>query len=249
MRKTLKKFLTLTLTAVMLCSICAGFSGCINGRKIKTEYFVCREYSDRVAIDVLTDLGKEQEILIFPEKIKGKKVTLHMENARYLDGSSSYSRFASDKLKKLYLMRVTRTPFEKNGLPNLQEIYAIGASESNNVSLSGSGSQWYGYVPNVYDKVFQNEYLKFFTANVGYFYNYLDSPNNNYYWIDNYTYGGKITFQPPPPERQGYTFSGWYKEAACMNAWDFDKDTLPQLLTNADGETIYQETKLYAKWS
>ncbi|RPH33071.1 MAG: T9SS C-terminal target domain-containing protein [Bacteroidales bacterium] len=42
---------------------------------------------------------------------------------------------------------------------------------------------------------------------------------------------------PIAPERTGYTFGGWYKEAACTNAWDFATDR------------VTANTTLYAKWT
>ena len=29
---------------------------------------------------------------------------------------------------------------------------------------------------------------------------------------------------PEPPTREGYTFTGWYKDFACNEAWDFETD-------------------------
>lgn len=43
--------------------------------------------------------------------------------------------------------------------------------------------------------------------------------------------------KPAAPVKEGYTFAGWYKEEACSNIWDFDKD-------KADTDII-----LYAKWN
>ncbi len=95
-------------------------------------------------------------------------------------------------------------------------------------------------------------YYAFDRANVSYFYNYETEENNGYYWIDDWDYGGKIEFTPPEPEREGYTFGGWYKEPECINKWDFETDVLPEERTeiNEEGEeeVVYQETKLYAKW-
>ena len=42
---------------------------------------------------------------------------------------------------------------------------------------------------------------------------------------------------PANPVREGYTFSGWYKEAACTNAWNFATDVVTAPIT------------LYAKWT
>lgn len=48
--------------------------------------------------------------------------------------------------------------------------------------------------------------------------------------------GSKVT-KPADPTADGYRFDGWYKEAACVNAWRFDTDTVQADLT------------LYAKWT
>ena len=49
-------------------------------------------------------------------------------------------------------------------------------------------------------------------------------------------YEGKTAVAPADPSRSGYTFGGWYKEAACINAWDFSADIVTGNIT------------LYAKW-
>jgi uncharacterized repeat protein (TIGR02543 family) len=48
--------------------------------------------------------------------------------------------------------------------------------------------------------------------------------------------GSTIT-APAIPTRLGYAFAWWYKEAACVNAWDFSTDTVTSDIT------------LYAKWT
>lgn len=47
----------------------------------------------------------------------------------------------------------------------------------------------------------------------------------------------KTMVAPANPERAGFTFVGWYKDAACTQAWDFAKDVVTADMT------------LYAKWS
>ncbi|MEA5094181.1 MAG: InlB B-repeat-containing protein [Sedimentibacter saalensis] len=49
-------------------------------------------------------------------------------------------------------------------------------------------------------------------------------------------YGNLIT-KPAEPILAGYDFKGWYKEAECINAWDFAADTVTQNII------------LYAKWT
>ncbi len=48
--------------------------------------------------------------------------------------------------------------------------------------------------------------------------------------------GGKVN-KPADPLASGYSFGGWYKEAACTNAWNFNSDT------------VSGATTLYAKWT
>ena len=47
----------------------------------------------------------------------------------------------------------------------------------------------------------------------------------------------KTMVAPANPERSGYTFAGWHKDAACTQAWDFAKDVVTADMT------------LYAKWT
>ena len=49
--------------------------------------------------------------------------------------------------------------------------------------------------------------------------------------------GSTISEPTPAPTADGYTFGGWYKEAACTNAWNFTADT------------VTANTTLYAKWT
>ena len=104
-----------------------------------------------------------------------------------------------------------------------------------------------------------------YIANVSYLYNYEEAPSDGYYWVDNYD-SSLIEYIPPEPIREGYEFAGWYKEAECINKWDFSKDKTSDLYRRYyepdenDSEEYkkeyyeyisthtYVETKLYAKW-
>ncbi|MBR3316504.1 MAG: InlB B-repeat-containing protein [Atopobiaceae bacterium] len=48
---------------------------------------------------------------------------------------------------------------------------------------------------------------------------------------------GSTVTKPDDLTADGYTFGGWYKEAGCANAWNFDSDTASTAMT------------LYAKWT
>ena len=69
----------------------------------------------------------------------------------------------------------------------------------------------------------------------------MNYDGNNYYYIDYYECGEKIMYIPPEPQRDGYSFVGWFKESGCLNRWDFEVDAL-QITEEM------QEIKLFAKW-
>ena len=47
---------------------------------------------------------------------------------------------------------------------------------------------------------------------------------------------GQLKETPEPPTREGYSFTGWYKDPACDMLWDMEKDTVDADMT------------LYAVW-
>lgn len=47
---------------------------------------------------------------------------------------------------------------------------------------------------------------------------------------------GEFLVLPEPPTREGYVFTGWYKDRACFDPWNMDTDTIQSELT------------LYAGW-
>ena len=55
--------------------------------------------------------------------------------------------------------------------------------------------------------------------------------------LTNVAAGSKISAPSPAPSATGYDFGGWYKEAACTNAWNFGSDVVNETMT------------LYAKWT
>lgn len=111
------------------------------------------------------------------------------------------------------------------------------------VKADENDSRYADYTENVENNYMEisrdKQLIKMHMANTAYMFNYDDAPNGNYFFINNFESGGVIEDSPYYPERSGYTFGGWYKEAECLNEWDFSSDTL-------DAEAL--ETRLYAKW-
>ena len=84
-------------------------------------------------------------------------------------------------------------------------------------------------------------------ANISYFFNYDDSPNENYFFIDIVEESSKLTKPPYDPKREGHTFAGWYKDEACTEIFDFDNDIV-EIKFDEEGNRIYEEICLYAGW-
>ena len=63
-----------------------------------------------------------------------------------------------------------------------------------------------------------------------------DSTSSNYA-TQTVVHSRKATQPSPEPVRTGYTFKGWYKEAACISLWNFNADVVTGDIT------------LYARWA
>ena len=99
------------------------------------------------------------------------------------------------------------------------------------------------------------EYCNFLRpANVEFHWNYENSPQEDYYWIDDIEDGELIEEIPPTPEREGYIFGGWYTEKECLSEFNFGT---PISKMKLDWEKVFllednipdnYVTCLYAKW-
>jgi hypothetical protein len=103
---------------------------------------------------------------------------------------------------------------------------------------------------NPFRKIDLKEQSNIYPANVAYFFNYEGNPNEGYFFVDWLGTTGRLTKPPYSPKREGYKFVGWYKEAECLNVWDFENDIAeePKTTFDKDGNIIFNEFRLYAKW-
>ena len=49
-------------------------------------------------------------------------------------------------------------------------------------------------------------------------------------------------------QKEGYEFIGWYKEQECLNKWNFESDIIAKKEYDNEGNYIFTETRIYAKW-
>lgn len=226
----------------------------------------------------LTDSGKEKDYLILPEKYKDKKIDrFGIEYPLFMAGRDFKDEFSSDILKKVFIDFKLKyhdfTNSSKNEDGNTYTFvlwYDYDWESINQYSPRISHAVIGNNLFDDYslDRPIQGEYYKRITnyiANVSYQYNYEVAPNDGYYWVDNYD-NALIEYIPPEPMRVGYKFGGWYKEAECINKWNFEKDKTGNVYEyyekpneHSSKEYIneyehyvnthtYFETKLYAKW-
>lgn len=238
----------LLISVVWLCGA-ELLSGCEVGLRLyENEYFIytINYDSNEIGILGLTDNGREQEYLIIPDIIDGKRVNyigchtgLEVSKIEEKYGDAKYAQIKSEKLKKVFItskISITRFIFDPEkpfvDCPKLEAVLYIFNDDE---CIFG-------------EDIYTSSFMSYHKANVSYFYNYEMSQNDGYYWIDNYAYGKKIEYIPKSPIRSGYTFDGWYRDPECINVWDFERDTLPEAQYDEGAMEIYQETKLYAKW-
>lgn len=196
-----------------------------------------------VCITGLSDLGKSKEIIIIPQYINGIKVKKI--------GTITGGDFESEVLKRIYVpceIEWCMISSDNFNHPLLERVIFISVHTPKTPMLV---SHWYinSYNHDEED-ILNNGSNHTFFCNVSYMYNYEGSPNQGYYWVDDYDYGEIIKYVPTNPNRTGYIFGGWYKEKECLNKWDFGVDLLPEPIYIDDNSdvTIYQETVLFAKW-
>jgi len=236
------------------------------------EYIVLTDDNDQDYVDILclSEEGENKKELVIPTEIDGLPV-------KALGYKSSYTcdcgRFYSDLLQKIFITENilinSNCMFYYNNDYN-DDLYKkiiyiptdIEKSDTNidnAVIALGPYSDLYFYSEDESKTIVMTD--KYYSyckrdANLQYNYNYDGSPNNGVYWLDDYD-NEIISYIPDVPERDGYSFIGWYKEAECINEWDFVNDTIPAKdITEEHLDTElymhitynYQKTELYAKW-
>lgn len=206
----------------------------------------------------LTEQGQQKKYVIVPSEIDG----INVRELNYCGGAWYYEgNLYSEQLEKIYLpygIKVYNLAF--NSCKKLKDLILFHIPDDTENIKYYYGTQNTYISSSLYDEEkfgFSNLFetyphsgwdydVKF--ANVSFMYNFDGSPYSGYYWIDDLDYGTRIEYVPENPERENYTFGGWYKESECVNEWNFETDTLPEQVLTDDGEQLYQETKLYAKW-
>ena len=256
----MKKKISIAIISVVcavLITTMGIMGGCVNHLEDEVVIgdFVCqiRKSFNTINLKNLSEEGKKKKYIVVPPELDGKKVEmLGYRNAIFSSGRSSWE---SENLEKLYINN--ENLFFLYGLfdncPKIKKFIIIKKQYDNRKDYlkldittymtSLEYQEEFGGDQGV--KYFPNGELRWRGADVSYYYNYEESPNNGYYWIDDVEDGELIEFIPEEPTREGYKFEGWYKEEDCINKWEFEKDRV----IKADNKEPYYENKLFAKWA
>jgi uncharacterized repeat protein (TIGR02543 family) len=194
------------------------------------EYFTYAKSGSSCIINELTEKGKEETHLIIPREIDGLEVKGFGFNGGLY--KSSWGGIDSKNLKKLYILA------SGEGYYNNTESF-VKSNQTVNIFLLNKSINFMSdyviiFLPDNNNPYLDSEKKYYLSPSLEYYYNYDNSPNLGVYFIDNYE-DTVIDFIPPNPVRWGYTFDGWYKDALCLEVFDFS-------------EVISEKVILYAKW-
>lgn len=242
-----KRLTVIGAAIVLMMSVLTGCGekyetdGCFVYEVVTTEngeYLTEDEYY--VRLRELSDYGKQQKYIIVPAELDGYPIK-EIGKPHLLAGL--YTQWESEVLEKIYFQGAYETgpsSFLSN-CPELEKILLIiGGFED-------MGFDKRSYFPHTESQISTSSSIDKQFANVTFRFNYEGSTNEGVWWIDDLD-NEKIEVIPPSPEREGYEFGGWYKEPGCINAWNFETDIVPAKEYTEDGEYVYKETCLYAKW-
>lgn len=192
-----------------------------------------------VAVVGLTYDGMNREVIDVPREIEGKPVRYIGRRVTKVNLMGvEYYHFESENLKKIYLPDTVRMIDSDvfDYLKRADELEIMLCSCHNTTIRDiGEFNRIYLYKTLYESGDFSGDYA---FANIVFMNNYSDEVNGGYYRLDNIGTGKTIP-EPPAPEREGYTFGGWYTEPECVTAWDFGDS--PRIEEGA-------EFRLYAKW-
>lgn len=249
MKKSLIIFLLILMLSIVGCNfdpfkpITSGdFIYTLNGNH--TDEGHCR-------IIGLSEEGKQKDVIIFPSVLDGYIVdglaadwALGRSSGEIIITNAEKIFIPSDYMIS-YLLN-----FELN--PNKDiNVYVTGFATLSSLNYYYCECENQEYIDwnqlfvteTAYNRFYSKngEIMKLEKANVVYY------VNKEAYFVDDCD-GTIVNVIPPIPYMEGYQFLGWYKEPECINEWDFESDIVDEKEYDEEGNYIFKETKIYAKW-
>lgn len=250
----MKRFLSLVLLSATLLGSLFLLSSCSSKTYNDIFYYSIKSDSSNggqkyIYISKLTKKGEALKTIYIPEYIDGFPVQKVGFNP--IMGSNS---FGSDNTERVYLPKTVKSAKVKTSSTG-KIIYLSSEANDDRKSFCNPYFEIYANFNPTQAEVSLNTY-----ANVVYFYNYDNSPNDGIYLLDDYD--NELILYPPQsfPVRSGYVFAGWYKEKECVNRWNFETNVVPpkqyvefeDVGSNGEPYTATNQvlvmTQLFAKW-
>lgn len=206
----------------------------------------------------LSSEGREKEVIVFPSIIDGYKVAGigaiggHGCNRGHRSGD-----FIITNTQKIYFTSSYSFDYNQHFGISFQLLSSDLKVDFYIPSLIEKNADYfYGNAENLYDGVYYGA-NKIYTN--GSFYDeyheeYELEQANVIYYVDNEVYfvddcdGTVVNVNPPTPYKEGYNFVGWYKDRGCVVEWDFENNKIPSKIYDVEGNYVYKETSIYAKW-
>lgn len=254
MKEKVSKSFIWIMSFTLIMTLLLGCTGCIfRDRNVKYEdgffeYIIVKENSgdseqsreEVVAIIGFTYSGMEQEVIDFPREIDGKPVRYIGYLSYNTLAMSYYYHLESDNLKKVYIHENIKSVYNEAFSSFSEKDYDLDIMicAPKTPELIFKEHYWGNFY--LYKSFFDSSQFgdNIYGANIVFMNNYSDEVNEGYYSLDNIEPGEKIP-EPTRPVRSGYEFVGWYTEAECVNAWNFDESPAIEEDT---------EFRLYAGW-
>ncbi len=221
-------------------------SACIDPYRDETnelvylDHFVVQLRADdgyAVIVDY-TELGMEQEILVVPAYVDG----LPVEQFGSQIGYYGYSKFKSENAKKIYFpytLKFFYRACSRRNMPLLEEsVFATGDAENFDrfsVKVSVAPSPFFELRNTESGVTYDGDHY-YYEPNLIYNFNYANSPNGKYYWIDRID-AESVYALPQAPSRESFEFAGWYTDENCTAEWNGEIVRLPETL------------EIYAGWN
>lgn len=257
--------LKILTVAVLLVSIIMSMAGCDAAGELFAGNFTAEFEYEGVKYKKLSMKGHEpyltavgltedceKEIVYVYDEVRGIPVTTTGLKA-YMSDQANFYNHKTDKIKRIYFpwsikRRAQGTVWDSS----LEYVFSPSTTQ-----IIDTYSLVNFVVPkSAYYTALETNYLgerlyhgtdNLTPANISFFFNYENNPNEGYFFIDLLEESGKLTKPPYDPKRTGYDFKGWYKEAEGINEWNFDTDIVT-IEYDENGKRIYEEICLYAKW-
>lgn len=207
----------------------SGLTSCVHRiETFSTDFFVfeLNHREKHATLTRLTELGKKQEILVFPSVVEDYLVKYIGKSPELpLLGEGMGALVLTDVQKKVYLPCSLGDRAWLTGTSEREIILLVAHPSSDLIESINRFSEAQLYYLDDMTKL-----------NTFFMFNFDSSENEGYYWMD-YINGSNPYIIPCNPVREGYTFDGWYYEAECFSLWD-----------NEVPESESESLILYAKW-